>query len=188
MKKTMLVVVFLMSAILSFGQTATQVRIINPSKDTVINKEVAKSFDKNVKIISVQNDSIAAMKKRMHDAVSKDLYNGILPIHYLMAFIFTMIGMFIRWSYALTKVVKANNDPANKFSWNLWAQGTLHKIMRVIATIFLVFIFLRFSNEILGYAFSMFVAFCIGFFIDFLADKFMQLKPDTIFKKETPTV
>jgi|ERR1035437_4363549 hypothetical protein len=195
--KLLIILLFLSINLIGIGQnqktiqkkdsTVKIVKQMQPDKvaDKIITLDSSKKVDE--KTISIRNDSIAAMKKRMSEAISKDLYNGILPIHYLIAFIFAFMGMFIRWAFALGKTVQSKNDPASKFSWSLWAMGSLHKVMRVIATIFLVFIFLRFSNEVLGFAFSMFIALMIGFFIDFLADKFMQLKPETIFKKEIPT-
>ena len=186
MKTTLFLIAFLLTGCLAPAQVIT--KQINPSKDTVINKEQAKSFDKNVKIISVQNDSIAIYKKRIHEAVQSDLFGGVKSIHYFFAFIFALMAMFIKWGFSLSKTIKANTDTTVKFSWQLWGISSLHKIVRVIASVFLVFIFLRFSQEMLGFAFSMFIAVLIGFFFDFLADKFMQLKPDTIFKKTTPVV
>jgi hypothetical protein len=161
---------------------------INLQTDSIINKDSAKAQEEQThKIMQINLDSIHKLhiqatneRKKMAE---QDLYGGVNPVHFKIAFIFALMAMFVRWVLKLKTVLKTNKDASVAFSWRLWIVDTIHKISRVIAMLCLVFIFLRFSKELLGFEFSMLIAVGIGFFADILADKAMAIKPETIFKK-----
>jgi len=142
----------------------------------VIPAKVMDSLQVNLK---AKNEKIAELK---NDLVT-DIFGGIKPIHYAGAFIFAFMAIFIRWS--IMTIVAVRNNPATPTKFNLWwfLLSSLKKISRVIAALLIVFVFLRFTNEFFGFGLTMFIAFMIGLFYDFLSDKLKRLDPTIIFAK-----
>ena len=154
--------------------------IIIVPKDTIKAQvlEVAKKDSIQDSTIQAKTNEIADIK----NGVKANLLGGLSIADLISAFILALIGMFIRWAYKTIRAVKKNSETPSKFNLNYWLQDSAHKLMRVLANMAVAYIFFIFCRQLLGMGLTMFVAFFIGLFIDVLADKLMNMKPDTIFK------
>ena len=163
--------------------------------DTIIitNKDTARAQVLEVaqkdSTVKAQTETIKAKDNEIADirsGVKARLLNGV-PIDLMIAaFIIAMVAMFIRWVYTTLKKVKANKNNPTVFSWNLFLLDCAHKLMRLFANLGITYFYFIFCQKLLGAELSLFIAFFIGLFIDILADKLMNMKPETIFKTITP--
>jgi hypothetical protein len=86
---------------------------------------------------------------------------------YLAAFVFALMGLFLRWYIKTMKGVKTNPDTPSKFSWAYWwANNGSRTLVSIFATAIIVFLCLRFSFEWFTLAPSMILAVTIGICFD----------------------
>jgi hypothetical protein len=91
--------------------------------------------------------------------------------YYLAAFFFSFIAILLSLYAHSRKRDPASTRTPVKFSWGflLW-----DNLLRILATIALMFIFFRFSPDIFGKPLSFPIAIGIGFFLSFGLDKAIQ--------------
>jgi len=92
---------------------------------------------------------------------------GLSPQWFAAAFLFALMGLFIRWYIRALSGVKNNPNSPAKFSFAYWwANNGKMKIASIFATTVIVFLCLRFSYEWFTLAPSMVLAVGIGIGFD----------------------
>jgi hypothetical protein len=81
--------------------------------------------------------------------------------------IFANIGLAVNYFFKVKKAIKTNDNSPDNFSIKYFIKNNWQDIS---LTILLVFVGLRFTQELLGLQITMWVAFIIGFGIDKLVD------------------
>ena len=155
----------------------------------VISTAPAQAQTSDVDLSNPVNDSLSGAKQveKITPEQKKELKDDIWGIDkgfydYLPAFLFAFMGMFLRWFWSTSRGIKSiqNQSPA-KFDLIYWIKDNiLSKLNSFMASIIVIFVGLRFSNELLDFNFSMFLALCIGLLIDYVSDLLKNLQP---FKK-----
>jgi hypothetical protein len=107
----------------------------------------------------------------------KDLMLGNYDlIWYVAAFVFSFVGLFIRWSLRTRRAIKWNPDSPDKFSWSYWLQNNLWpKLVSVLTTVVIVFVCLRFAGEWFGVVPTMAFALIVGLAFDWFTDYVKKL-------------
>lgn len=176
-----------MAAILSIGYSQDKV---NLSRDTVVKKEVvtklAVTADSSVKELAVKDTTIANLHEQIKivnkEARDKYLWGGVSPAMYVWGLFFAMIGIFINTYILTAKAIKRDPTTPQKFNWQYWWQNNRDRIMRWIGLLFVVFVSMRFANEIFSQELTMFFAFVLGLTLDRVIEVIKNLKI------KTPTV
>jgi len=189
MKKTILISVLSLFSIALFAQpiynkTAVKseaVKKISISIDTatevILPKEVQKEVANQVVEIKELTDSIVITKKQLAISEAKsDLWGGVSPVTYLVGLFFAFIGIFINTAIATKKAIKAGGTSPPKFSWSYWWKNNMERIMRWLGVLAIIFVGMRFSNEILNQNLTMFLAFLLGFCLDYFIEILKGLK------------
>jgi len=113
------------------------------------------------------------------------LYGGLAPEAYKFAFIFAGVGIFIRWYITTRRGIRRSKRTPQKFNLWYWLRDNiLKKLLTILGTTAVIFIFLRFSVEFFGKPASMFLSFLIGLFLDYLIDYLDKLRPDVMFSQK----
>ena len=114
--------------------------------------------------------------KVMTELLGKDM----TAVTYCVAYLFAFFGMFLRWYWMYQNKGKMDPTTPSKFVWSYWMRDNLlPKLFTTMATLILLFITLRFPQELLGKAFSYFYAFGVGIGFDYVSSilkKMMTLK------------
>jgi hypothetical protein len=191
MKKVISILVSLVFCFSLFAQapivekakdTAKIVKLDTAVKDTCIPVAV---FTK----ISAKLDSLAQVSASHKAEKLELLFGGVPPYVYQIAFIFVFLGMFLRWYYTTRKGIKnpENGSPA-KFNFIYWIKDNLlSKLFAMLSAASVIFVTLRFSNELFGVEISMIYAFFVGLFFDYVADYLMSINPTKVFAKKIVT-
>lgn len=94
---------------------------------------------------------------------------------------FALIGLALNYLIKVKKGIKQSQNSPNKFSLKYFVENNYQDIL---LTSLLIFVALRFTQELLGVELTMWVAVLIGFGIDFIQDiitdklnKFTDNKP-----------
>lgn len=104
----------------------------------------------------------------------------------IAAYIFALVGMIIYTLQSLLKGLKGNRRTPRHFSLKYWIKDNLlTKIVGLFVNLLIIFVFIRFSNELLGKPLTMFVALLIGFGVDYYADKLKDIIPGVKAAKES---
>lgn len=89
---------------------------------------------------------------------------------YTVAYMFAFFGMFLRWYWQYQKKGKPDPNTPHTFVLSYWLQDNLlPKLFGMLATFVILFISLRFPQEVLGKAFSYFYAFTVGISLDYVS-------------------
>lgn len=132
-------------------------------------------------IVSTTSTPVEVIKE-VDNSVWQQLMSNLLGenldlVGYISCFIFSCIGLFLRWYWTSRKGIKNNPDSPNTFSWGYWLNNNiLPKLVSVMATFLIIFLSLRFSFEIIGLLPSMFLSLLIGLCFDVISDKLKNLK------------
>ena len=139
------------------------------SDTTRVKKDTVKCTDTS--LVSPQ------AKALIRNEVKQNVLGGLSVGFYLSAFLFSFIGLFLRWYWTVRTGIKNNPESPNTFSWKYWVENNLiPKMLSVISTFFILYIGLRFSVDLFGVEASMFFAFAIGICFDFLVSKINSIK------------
>ena len=135
-------------------------------------------------LVTVQ-DSLVTVKQNSKTLIEfkEKVMGGLAMSDYMAGFFFAFIGMFLRWWFTMRKGVRRSVDTPFKFNGWFWLFDNLKdKILVALGTIAVLFIFMRFPFDLLGYTFSMFFAFGVGLFLDYCVDLLEKMKPprDTV--------
>ena len=105
------------------------------------------------------------------------------------AFIFGYLGMLLRWIWTTLRGWKTSYRTPKKFSWSFWFRDNLGvKLLSFFGNTIVMFVFFRFTDELVGEALSMFIAFVIGLCVDYFADMLKNISPDVAVNKKTNVV
>lgn len=120
----------------------------------------------------------------MKQDILKDLLGNLTLVNYVVAFIFVLLTLIVKWVWKTIDSVKNDIKTPNQFSWGYWFKDNIiPKFLSFTGNMIAVFIVLRFSNEIIGQTFSYFLAILIGFGLDYYVDKLKKMqKPDITIK------
>lgn len=80
---------------------------------------------------------------------------------------FSFVGLSLNYLYKVKKGIKENEKSPDKFSLKYFFE---HNWRDIAITLILIFVALRFTQELLGVEITMWVSFGIGFGIDKLQD------------------
>jgi len=106
------------------------------------------------------------------ELLGKDLTGVVL----LVAYIFAFAGMFLRWYWMYQTKGKVNPETPVKFNLVYWLRDNLlPKLFGMLATFVIIFVSIRFPQELLGSAFSYVYAFTIGMSLDYVASVLKKL-------------
>lgn len=121
------------------------------------------------------------MEPSLFQQVVKELLGENLTIAVLIAaYIFAFFGMILRWFFQYNKYGKKNPDSPAKFSWSYWIKdNVLPKLAAVLATIIIIFVSIRFPQELFGTVFSYGYSFAVGMSLDYISSilKNIKVKP-----------
>lgn len=86
-----------------------------------------------------------------------------------VAYAFAFAGMFIRWYFTYQTKGKSDPNTPDAFSFKYWFKDNfIPKLISTAFTVVVLFITLRFPQELLGKAFSYFYAFSVGLTFDYI--------------------
>lgn len=106
------------------------------------------------------------------------LGDDITFVMIIALYFFVTLGVILREYLRYKKRGKPNIITPEKFSISYWIKDNLFsKLFSFVANGIVVFVTLRFSNEILHVGVSMFLAFTVGLFLDYFISKLENLKP-----------
>lgn len=113
----------------------------------------------------------------MKTDILTDLLGSLTLVNYIVAFIFVLLTLIVKWIWKTVDSVKNDNKTPKKFSWSFWFEDNIkHKLLSFIGNLIAVFILLRFSIEIIGVSFSYILAVGIGFALDAYVDKLKKMQ------------
>jgi hypothetical protein len=97
--------------------------------------------------------------------------NG-LPLGTLFAaFAFAIIGLILNSTIKGVKRDPMSSRTPYEWSWKFWFRDNLPKWGKsIITTVLVIFVSIRFVNELTGKELSMFYAFSVGFAFDWIVD------------------
>lgn len=100
-----------------------------------------------------------------------NIFGTLTVFWYLSAFVFALIGLFIRWYVKTNMGVKNNPETPDKFSFRFWLQNNFfRKFTSVLTTMLVVFLCLRFASDWFGVLPSMGFSVVIGLAFDWFFD------------------
>ena len=115
----------------------------------------------------------------MKNEILTDLLGNVSLVNYLVGFIFVVIAIIFKWCYKTIDSIKNNPKTPAKWDWNYWVENNLvPKLLSLLMNIIAVFIVFRFSNEILGVAFSYILSLVVGLALDYYIDKIKKMIPE----------
>lgn len=176
MKKVFILLVFLFSVTFSnaesmptpYGQVAIPEKSVS-EKDSIIKQQM--------EVISLKNEDISKIKQELAKAQAKsDLFGGIPPISYLVGFVFALIGILINTTIITKRAIKKDEKTPPKFDFMFWLKDNQVRVTRWVGIMAVIFIGMRFSNEILDQKFTMFLCFLLGLLIDSFIEYLKNLK------------
>lgn len=104
------------------------------------------------------------------------LGKDLTPVVLVTAYIFSFAGMFLRWYQQYKDKGKPNPKTPRNFEWGYWFRDNLlPKLFGIFATIVILFISLRFPQELLGTVFSYAYAFGVGMSLDYISSLLKKL-------------
>ena len=108
--------------------------------------------------------------------IAQLLGESLTPVVLLVAYIFAYIGIFFRWFWMYQTKGKIDPTTPVKFNLNYWLRDNLlPKLFSVMATFLLIFISLRFAQELIGNVFSYWYALGVGLGLDYFASLLKKL-------------
>ena len=94
----------------------------------------------------------------------------------IAAYIFSFAGMFLRWYWMYQTKGKPDPTTPVKFNLGYWVRDNiLPKLFGIFATFIIIFVSIRFPQELLGSAFSYVYAFTIGMSLDYVSSVLKKL-------------
>lgn len=85
--------------------------------------------------------------------------------------------MFIRWVFTYQYKGKSDPNTPKAFSFKYWIKDNfVPKLVSTLFTVVVIFVSIRFPQELLGKAFSYFYAFSIGIGFDYIVSLFKNLR------------
>jgi len=115
--------------------------------------------------------------KFFDQVVREMLGNSLNGITLLVAYIFAFCGMFLRWYWQYQTVGKPDPNTPREFKLGYWlADNLLPKLFGILATFIIIFVSIRFPQEVLGSAFSYFYAFTVGISLDYVSSLLKKLQ------------
>lgn len=113
----------------------------------------------------------------MKQEIIADLLGNLTLVNYIVAFIFVMLTLMLRWIWKTVDSVKNNKHTPHKFSLGYWIKdNVIYKFLSFISNMISVFILLRFSNELIGQNFSYFLVIVVGFGLDYFIDRLKSMQ------------
>ena len=92
------------------------------------------------------------------------------------AYVFSGIGLFLRWAYITKKGIKNSTRTPRKFSFWFWIKDNF--VNKIVisggSTLALLFLTYRFAEDLVGKGFSMAYAAALGLSIDYVWDVVMK--------------
>lgn len=121
----------------------------------------------------METDSLKVITQVINEMLGEKLTGVVL----ITAYVFAFAGMFLRWYWQYQ--VKGKPDPSTPqhFVLTYWLKDNLlPKLFGVLATLIILFVSLRFPQEVLGSAFSYFYAFTVGISLDYVSSLLKKLQ------------
>lgn len=197
MKRTILTMVSVMLITICLGQSNNKGTI---KKDTLDpKKELIKKMGLDTMVVDqlysiiIEKDSIIKTTRQEIDQTKfelaksrakEDIFGGIPPIDFLIGELFLLLGIFVNTTIITKKSIKNNDQTPKEFSWKYWWQNNKDRILRWLGIMGLGFIGMRFSLELFGLEFSMFLCVLFGLFLDAFIEYVRNIKPP--FDKNQP--
>jgi hypothetical protein len=193
-----LILIFLLSISISvFSQvqykavkstdTIVSVKTMRHHRHTIdsTNKEIRKAKD----TVKAQDTIIKKQADIINKAELKENILGKMSFTFLLSvYIFSFLGMFLRWSYKAKQGIKKDETSPDTFNFKYWIKNNLtNKLINALFNFAALFIIFRFAGEIYSLTLTMIVAFFIGFSLDLFIDKLMAMDFSTFFKTKTPS-
>lgn len=183
--KSKFLTIFILLPILLFSQvqykavkstdTIVSVKVMHHHRHTIdsTNKEVKKAKD----TVAVQGEIIKEQKSVIDSQqLWKDILGKMTPTLLLEVYFFAFLGMFIRWRRMVMKAVKTNPATPNKPNIRYWiVNNAIPKMLNLMMSIGVLFVFFRFTGELLNLPLTLFAALVMGFSVDLLVDKLMEI-------------
>lgn len=120
------------------------------------------------------NDSLAFTSQVIQELLGSEL----TPVTLTVAYIFAGFGLLLRWYWQYYRKGRANPNTPQKFSLGFWLRDNLiPKLLGMIITIVVIFLSLRFPQQIAGDAFSYVYALGIGLGLDYFMDILKNMQP-----------
>ena len=83
------------------------------------------------------------------------------------SFVFAILGLVLMTAINIQKGIERNPNTANTFKWEHFGVGTAIRIfLSLVITLIVIFLSIRFVQELTGKTVSMFYALGVGLFID----------------------
>jgi len=183
MKNITLILAMTLFLITGYSQLPT----VNLSRDTVVKKtevvKLAVTADSSVKELAVKDTIITNLHEQIRvvnkQARIKYLWGGASPAIYFWGLFFALIGIFINTYILTAKAIKKDPMTPQKFNWQYWWANNKDRIMRWFGILAVIFISMRFANEIFSQELTMFFAFLLGLTLDKVIEVIRNLKIKT---------
>lgn len=144
-----------------------------PITDTIVVSDLSQAID-SVKSMDQPVDNLVIVKGEF----TENILGSLTISFYLAAFVFAFLGLIIRhFLIVVPRGIKNTPDSPTKMDWRYWfANNFMTKMTVMLTNIIVIFIFLRFSNEWLGFKASMLFSFVLGLSIDWAYDLIRKLQ------------
>lgn len=132
----------------------------------------------------MNSDSLNITQQLLLELLGKDMTLVTL----MVAYIFAACGLFLRWYWMYLKKGKGNPSTPDKFSLSFWLRdNAVPKLLGILSTIIVIFLSLRFPQQLAGDTFSYFYAVAIGIGLDYFIGLLKNLQPADKAAKENDT-
>jgi len=109
----------------------------------------------------------------------QEFWGALNPEVLLAAFAMALIGIFISLLISTTKRDPLSPRTPREFSWNFFWNDNVKRILKSIAlTVLVLFVTIRFSQELMGQKLTMFYAFSLGLGLDKVIERLKRKKAE----------
>jgi len=121
----------------------------------------------------MEDDSLRFISQVVGELLGNELTMAVL----ITAYIFAFFGMFLRWYWMYQTKGKTDPNTPDNFILGYWLKDNLlPKLFGALATFIIIFISIRFPQEVLGTAFSYFYSFTVGIAFDYISSILKKLQ------------